>query len=169
MAETFVSLASYVRGGAAAEPPPVAESVPVQGVAAIPPASVAGCGVEFVHAEVHSGLTLVRLAAFEAFERAKMSLLAALAQEVLGRELALAPADVEALVARAGECFREFEPLSITLSAADAARVGTSLPTFADASLEAGDVVIAVRDGAFESLFRFRLQAALAGALFEVE
>ena len=106
----------------------------------------------------------MRLAAREAFERSKDVLIASLAERVLGRELALAPAELNALVAEVVEGSRELEPVSLVLSVADAERVRTQLRTRIDPALAPGDFVVEVRDGALESSLRFRLQAALEGA-----
>jgi flagellar biosynthesis/type III secretory pathway protein FliH len=159
--ERFIPLAAFVRGTRAASgavPEPVS-------LTTAPAPAVAEVADGFVHAETVRDLTLMRLAAFEAFESAKHALLVSLAEAVLGRELALAPADVDALAKRVIELFHDLEPVSLVVSAADAERVRTPLPTRVDLSLAAGDLVVEVRDGALESRFAFRLRAALARAL----
>jgi flagellar biosynthesis/type III secretory pathway protein FliH len=107
-------------------------------------------------------LALLRLAAYEAFERSAARLLRTLALDVLGRELLVAPADLEALAAQALAAFAAAEPVGLAVSPHDAERVRTPLPLRVDPSLEAGDLVVDVRDGAFESRFAFRLESALA-------
>ncbi len=111
-------------------------------------------------------LAHLRLAAREAFERGAARLLEGLAHDVLGRELRLAPADVEALVARALTVFAERGPVAIDLSPADAAAVADrfGLPLRIDPALGPGDVVVRVRDGSFESPLAFRLAGVLAEA-----
>jgi hypothetical protein len=111
-----------------------------------------------------ASLALLRLAALEAFERAAARLLEGLAHDVLGRELRLAPADVEALVARARAAFATSGPVAIEVSATDATAVAErfDLPVRIDPALAPGDIVVRVRDGAFESPFAFRLASVLA-------
>jgi hypothetical protein len=113
-----------------------------------------------------ASLALVRLAAREAFERAAARVLEGLAHEVLGRELRLAPADIEALVARARVAFANSGPVAIEVSAADALALAerAGLPVRIDPALGPGDVVVRVRDGAFESPLAFRLAGVLADA-----
>jgi hypothetical protein len=113
-----------------------------------------------------ASLALVRLAAREAFERAAARVLEGLAHDVLGRELRLAPADIEALVARARVAFENSGPVAIEVSAADALALAerAGLPVRIDPALGPGDVVVRVRDGAFESPLAFRLAGVLADA-----
>lgn len=166
MDERFIPLVAFVRGSNA-----VAGTVP-EAAAAAPEAMATGLplpadprdSAEFAYAPVVRELTLMRLAAHEAFERSKGSLLAALAEHVLGRELALAPAELKVLVARVLEASRELEPVSLALCAVDAERIRTPLRTRIDPSLRPGDFIVEVRDGALESPLRFRLRAALERA-----
>jgi len=53
------------------------------------------------------------------------------------------------------------------LSAADAGRVCSSLPIRVEPNLRAGDAIVEVRDGAFESQLAFRLESLVAAALRE--
>src|SRR5690348_1458081 len=63
-----------------------------------------------------SELALARLAAIEAYERASGDLIAALAHDVLARELALAPADIDALARNVFERFASEEPVTVVVS-----------------------------------------------------
>ena len=165
MDERFIPLAAYVRGLAVVACTGRESEAPAEAVVAPPPSSDTPLDAgEFAHADVLGELALVRLAAHEAFERGIASLLASFAERVLGRELALAPAELEALAGQAWDASRELEPLTLALSAVDAERVRTPLPTRIDPSLAAGDFVVELREGALESPLRFRLQAALARA-----
>ncbi len=118
--------------------------------------------LDLARADIVQELALMRLAALEAFERATADLLASLAQDVLARELAIAPADLGALAARALAQFAEHEPIAIVVAPGDAAAFETPLPVRVDASLDAGDLAIDVRDGHFESRFALRLREAVA-------
>jgi hypothetical protein len=150
--EHFVSLASLVRA-----------AKPADG-AAFPSAPASAPRVEpppTAHAEVVHELARLRLAALDAYDRAARRLLRTLADDVLGRELRAAPADVGALAARALEAFAECEPVALVLAPGDVERVRVPLPTRVDAALAPGDFAIEVRDGAFESPLRLRFDAAL--------
>ncbi len=108
----------------------------------------------------------MRLAAGESFERAVRELLVLFARELLGRELALAPLDVAALLQRAIANFAALEPVHVIVSPEDENRAaGIPLPLRIDPALAAGDFIIEVRDGALESRRSFRLQAILDCAL----
>ncbi len=165
--EGFIPLASFVRGSARVAGGALAVagvSGETTGIPAALPDLAQGLA-EVAYSDILDELALMRLAALEGFERAKTLLLAGLANDVLGRELALAPADVEAIVARARDRFHDCEPVALAVSPCDAQRVRTPLPTRIDASLEAGDLIVDVRDGALESHFRFRLRTVLDRAL----
>jgi hypothetical protein len=153
--ERFISLTALVRGA----PAPAAST----SVASVPAPS-APRAVDFAQAGVVHELALMRLAAMEAFEGLAHRALRLLASDVLFRELALAPADVEALAKRALERFAEHAPVAIAISEADAERVRLPIPVRVDPALCAGDLVVDVRDGAFESHFSFRLEDALLRA-----
>jgi flagellar biosynthesis/type III secretory pathway protein FliH len=86
-------------------------------------------------------------AAQEALERGVAETLATLAERVLGRELALAPADVEALVGEALETFARERPIALRVAPSVAAKFESSLPLRGDAALEPGDLVLETADG----------------------
>ena len=155
-----MSLASFLRVAPAAGPDLVAAAEPATAAA---PRVVRGV-IDFAHADVVHELALMRLAAYEAFERAARRIVGTLARDVLGRDLILAPVDVDALAAEALAAFAEAEPVALAISPEDAERVRSPLPVRVDPSLEAGDLVVDVRDGSFESRFVFRLEAALERA-----
>jgi flagellar biosynthesis/type III secretory pathway protein FliH len=161
--ESFIPLAAFVRSRSA---PPVssepATGAPLVAVAADEPERPA---VTFAYTDALEDLALMRLAALEGYERACTRLLESLASEVLGRELALAPADLAALLQRALAAFSEREPLAIVLAPHDAERARFPLPVRADPTLAAGDLVIEVSDSQLESRFAFRTQVALARAV----
>ncbi len=109
-------------------------------------------------------LGLLRLASLEAFERLTSRLLESFAAEVLGRELALAGSDVDALAARVLSQLPDLEPVALVLSPSDARSVRSGVPIRVDAALPAGDFSVDVRDGSIESTFAFRLASALERA-----
>jgi len=157
--ERFVSLAAFVCAAATTNvtPPVVPDSAPVA------PEVTRGV-IDFAHADLVHELALLRLAALEAFERGTETLLRSLADDVLGRELELGPAAIETLAKRALGTFADHEPVALAISPADAERVRVPLPVRIDPALAAGDLIVDVRDGAFESHFAFRLEAALERA-----
>jgi flagellar biosynthesis/type III secretory pathway protein FliH len=106
-------------------------------------------------------LGAVRLAALEAFDRLRARLLAALASEVLARELALAPADMQALSERILRDLAEEEPVGLVLCASDAIGIRTTLPVRVDSALRPGDLIVEVRDGEIDARFDLRLVAVL--------
>ncbi len=118
--------------------------------------------LDIARADIAQELALMRLAALEAFERASADLLRQLAHDVLARELAIAPADLCALAARALATFAELEPVAIVVAPSDACAFDTSLPVRCDATLDAGDLVIEVREGALESRFAARVRESVA-------
>ncbi len=103
----------------------------------------------------------MRLFALEAFERGVESMLASFAHDVLARELAIAPSDLSALASQALAAFHRDEPIRLVVAPADAARVASPLPLRVDPSLQAGDLVVEVAAGAFESPLAFRISSAL--------
>ena len=100
----------------------------------------------------------MRVAALESFERASADLLGRLARDVLARELALAPVDLCVLAARALAAFSDHDPIALIVATADVDTFESSLPIRGDARLEVGDLIIEVRDGAFESRFALRVR-----------
>ena len=169
--DDFIPLAKLLRGAQAA---PVGAVQALADAAATPSAPLPNAAVpnesargtvrnvvDFAHADLLHEVALMRLAAVESFEHAKNTLLATLAQEVLARELVLAPVDVEALAARVLASFADLEPVTIAVSPSDAERVAATVPMRIDSALAAGDLILDVRAGTIESRFAFRLQSAL--------
>ncbi len=157
MGEKFVALATLVRAGRVAEIPAISHAQP-----ALPAAQVVRNVRDFAHADIVHELALMRLAAREAFERAVIVLLESLAHDVLARELTTSPAEISALVACALGTFAACEPVGIAVARVDRERVHAAIPVRVDDDLEAGDLVVDVRDGALVSSFAFRLDDALA-------
>ena len=138
----------------AAEPRAAAS---VETVAAAPPSArvVAFC----------EDLALARVAALEAFERGAVRLLERFAQDVLARELALAPADVSALAGRLIAAFEETLPVELVVAPSDATELCCGIATRSDPSLSAGDIVLVVRDGTVDARLPLRLHQAVGEAV----
>ncbi len=166
MVDGFVPLARTLRAQASGPRTDATVVATASARAATPAAHSNGDGDGHAPPSGLASLALVRLAALEAFERSAARVLEGLAHDVLGRELRLAPADVGALVARARVAFANSGPVAIELSAADAPAFAeqAGLPVRIDPALGPGDVVVRVRDGAFESPLAFRLAGVLAEA-----
>ena len=166
MAEKFVELATLIRAGrvvqdvAAPSAPSELQTSTTEAASASP--NVVRNVRDFAHADVVHELALMRLAAREAFERAVVVLLESLARDVLARELTTAPVEIGTLVERALGAFATCEPVGIAVSRIDRERVHAAVPLRIDDDLEAGDLVVDVRDGALVSSFAFRLDDALA-------
>jgi hypothetical protein len=133
-------------------------------VAAIAPAS-AHVSPPNAHEDAIAELVRMRLFALEAFERGVESMLASFARDVLARELAIAPPDLSALASHALAAFHRDEPIRLVVSAADVSRVTSPLPLRMDPALQAGDLVVEVAAGAFESPLAFRFSTALDASL----
>ncbi len=153
-------LASLLRGEATRTPARVQGAVASDTAPPVSPLVAAPA-----HAEILSELVRMRLFALEAFERGVESLLGSFAHDVLARELALAPADLTALAAEALAAFHRDEPIRLVVAPADAERVTSSLPCRVDPALHAGDLVVEVATGAFESPLAFRVATALDASL----
>jgi hypothetical protein len=115
-------------------------------------------------ADLCDGFALARLAALEAYERATRHLLERFAREVLARELALAPADLAAVARSALGAFASEEPVAIAVSPGDATMLSCDVPVRIDDALEAGDIVVLVRDGIVDLRLDVRIAAALEAA-----
>jgi flagellar biosynthesis/type III secretory pathway protein FliH len=152
--EGFVSLAERLRPVAAPAPP---QTLPLDDAAGV--ASSEDLAAEIVHE-----LSLARLAALEAYDRAVPRLLTALAQEVLGRELALAPADVAALAADLGARFAREEPVAVIVAPSEALGAECKLRIRRDPGLRPGDLILEVRDGEVDARFAVRRANAIASA-----
>jgi len=171
VAEGFVPLANFVLGArdvAQAAPPTITYGPPtapelelIAEAALASAASQADAGQTHAQATFTQELVLLRLATIEAYERTTRRLLDALAVEVLGRELALAPADCEAIAAALLARFDDFDPIALAVSPADADRIRAPLAIRIDPSLGPGDLAIEVRDGVVESSFLMRLDGAV--------
>jgi flagellar assembly protein FliH len=165
VANDFRSLASVLRARPTAPPASVdgveiPEPAAPQPSAAQPlapqpsapqPLAIAGEAASFC-----DEIALARVAVFEAYERAVARLIDAIARDVLARELAMAPVDVEALARRALRTFADEEPVALVVAPADAPIVKAEVPVRVDPSMLQGDLVVVVRDGLIDARFALR-------------
>ena len=101
----------------------------------------------------------------EAVEAAVETLVNDIAADVLGRELAIEPVEIEAIVDRALQRFASEEPLRVRVHPDDVVRVACGLPVVADARLRAGDAVIELRNGSVDASLGIRLSALVRATL----
>lgn len=159
MPEPFRSLASMLlaRDCAHAEetqPAPPAEPDDVQG---------AGWTTECDVAELVRDVRLFHARVREAVESASGALLADIAAGVLGRELQLAPCDLQAILAGALSRFATEDPVRVRVHPEDAAGMSwCGIPVLADARLRRGDAVIELRNGSLDASLGVRLASVLA-------
>ncbi len=102
-----------------------------------------------------------RAYALETLECSVDRLLTSLAEEVLGRELLLAPADVAEITQRAMRRYEREGPLRLRVSAADLNTITCSLPMVVDGELQPGDFILEVRDGVLDARLPVRLGCVL--------
>lgn len=98
----------------------------------------------------------------EAVEAAVETLAGDIAADVLGRELLLAPADMEAIVDRALQHYACEQPLRVRVHESDAAMT-CAVPVVPDARLRPGDAVIELRNGAVDASLGMRLTTLMRG------
>jgi hypothetical protein len=165
VADDFRSLASVLRARRPAalsapvgdpvvhepEPPPQSAAEPI---------AIAGEAASFC-----DEIALARVAVFEAYDRAGARLVDALAREVLARELALAPVDIEALARRVLLAFADDEPVALVVSPTEAPAMKAEIPVRVDPSLRAGDLVVVVRDGVIDARFALRSRRCAQDAM----
>lgn len=97
----------------------------------------------------------------EAVERAFESLLLDIASEVLGRELLLAPCDLQRIVQRTLERYAAELPVRVRVSDADRAVLELGIPVLCDSALMPGDAVVELRDGEIDVALGVRLEQLL--------
>jgi hypothetical protein len=125
-----------------------------------PPTAASGHVVAFC-----SEIALGRLAALEAFERAAVRLMETLARDVLGRELAIAPVDLAALVRNLVATFDDAPPIAVVVAPSDAEALTCDLNVRTDPTLSSGDLVLIVQDGTIDARLPLRLRAAVGDAI----
>jgi flagellar biosynthesis/type III secretory pathway protein FliH len=159
-ADAFIPLADLLRPLArvdAAAPPAPAE--PEAEPVAAPPVAEVGAAPEMVQAIRDARLFRARLT--DALDARLARVLAAIASEIVVRELRTAPADLAALVARiAAE--HASAPLCIRVAPADrAALPDGDVAVIEDATLDAGDAIVALDAGDVDARIGVRLAAVL--------
>ena len=98
-----------------------------------------------------------RVHALEVLEHSLDHLLVSVAQEVLGRELELAPALIDEITSRALRRYEREGPVRLRVASTDVGQVESDLPVVVDSALTPGDLVIEVRDGELDARLPVRL------------
>lgn len=102
----------------------------------------------------------------DTLERSVERLLEYIAEEVLAREIALAPCDIQRIVERALELIVPEPPITVRVSEADISRVQHGqFPVEVDASMKPGDVTLILAHGTIATTLTHRLNDAIAEAL----
>lgn len=114
--------------------------------------------------ELAREVRLFQARVIEAVEAAVETLVGDIAADVLGRELLLAPADIDAIVDAALERFVSEEPLRVRVHPEDVPRLACGVPVVADAGLRPGDAVIELRRGSVDASLGVRLATLLQAA-----
>ena len=153
-AADFVSLAELLAPARTGDAGPVAAE-PARVEPTIVAAEPAPPPEEIVDAIRDARLFRARL--HDALHDARDALLAALAGDVLARELRLAPCDLDALIARRAT---DAPVVRVRVAPDDAARV-RGLPVIADSALLPGNAVIETAGGALDARLGVRLAAVL--------
>ncbi|MEO6990103.1 MAG: hypothetical protein ABI346_10760 [Candidatus Baltobacteraceae bacterium] len=156
MAERFEALDAKLRAPNAVFLP-VKDSPRAQDAVASPALAPQPHGVD---ARTLREFAVLRLAAAEACERACRRVVGAFAEDVLGRELQLAPADLERLIDRAREALRASEPIALAIGPQTVLQ-DCGLPTRVDPALGPSDALIEVRDGIVDLRLCIRFEAVL--------
>jgi flagellar biosynthesis/type III secretory pathway protein FliH len=151
----FVSLSAYVQGSR----PATFEPSQSEEIEDSPVSSRRQSETAHVLADVrrfHAALA-------DALDATREKLLRELACSVLGRELMLAPAEIETITADAVARVVDEEPVRVRAHPDDVPRVASAaLPVIADATLRRGDVMIDVRSGTIDASLGVRLASLLA-------
>jgi hypothetical protein len=133
--------------------PDAAEATPICAAPGNPPNPGAG--------ELLREARIFRAALADALDLAATRLAAVLADEVLGRELTTAPADIANIVVRLVGRYAAEEPLRLRVAHADA-NVVCGVPVVADPALRVGDAILECRTGTIDARLDVRLAVALA-------
>ena len=113
-------------------------------------------------ADVCERLRRFRAMLADALDRSLTELLREIAIDVVGRELLLAPADIEAIVRRARERCGEI-PVAVRVHPSQRLH-DFDVPVLPDASLRSDDVQIELRSGSIDARLGVRIEQMLARA-----
>ncbi|HEX4014179.1 MAG TPA: FliH/SctL family protein [Candidatus Cybelea sp.] len=140
-------------------------AAPAAQTSAADPVPLADVEVEIEYAQTVGAVRRFRAALADACDAAVVRLLAEISENVLARDLALQPADVASIVAKARERLRDERIVAVRVHPSEReALSGLQLEKVADAALRPGDVVVELQYGTIDLRLRVRTQAAIAAA-----
>ncbi len=152
----FLTLAAWLRPVPAPEAP--AQEHAQESAAPLPEASLEEAAI----ADVLSRVRRFDAMLADALDRALVDLLREIAVEVIGRELACGPADLQIIVARALERAAPERPLAIYVHPTQRDLVQFDLPVIADPQLRSDDVRIELHGGSIDGRLGVRIEQLLA-------
>jgi flagellar biosynthesis/type III secretory pathway protein FliH len=152
----FVTLAAWLRPISPVQEP--AQEPAQEPSAPLPEASLE----EEAIADVLSRVRRFRAMLADALDRSLVDLLREIAVEVVGRELACGPADLQSIVARALERAAPERPLAVYVHPTQRDLVPFDLPVIADPQLRSDDVRIELHSGSIDARLGVRIEQVLA-------
>jgi flagellar biosynthesis/type III secretory pathway protein FliH len=158
MSENFVPLAAFLRP----PPPPPPEALEVQ----TPDEGIDGVArsddIAAEYASIFSAIRRFRAGVADALDAAVQRLLEQIAENVVARELQIAPPNIAAIVAKSRECAAAERVLAVRVHPAQRAALATlDLEVHEDERLQLGDVVVELRSGTIDLRLRTRIAMAL--------
>jgi flagellar biosynthesis/type III secretory pathway protein FliH len=156
----FVTLAAWLRKDAPVVALEEEEETAVQEVHDEPVRCVTQPDDELI-ADVCERVRRFRAMLADALDRSLAELLREIAIDVVGRELLLAPADLEAIVRCARERCAEI-PLAVRVHPAQQRLYYFDVPVLPDPSLRSDDVQIELRSGSIDARLGVRIEQMLA-------
>lgn len=160
MPAEFVTLAELLRPRIAIDAPIVEtnrpdEPVHVQAIVDDRAAAYCSCEGERKDESIRAARHF-RAALADALAHATASLIRELASDVLARELAIAPCEIDALVARLASDHVSAGPLRVRVSPLDRL-TACEFPIVVDASIQAGDAILECTSGTVDARLGVRL------------
>ena len=111
--------------------------------------------------DVFSSIRCVRAALEDAIEMMRADLIADIAAEIVGRELRLAPAELDTIVETAVARYADESPCVVRVNPTDVEKITSGVRVVPDSSLRTGDVVVEVRAGSIDARLGTRLERIL--------
>jgi hypothetical protein len=156
----FVPLGAWLRGEIATAPAEPAEAPPAA-PPAVPPAVIAGPDADASLAALRD-VRVFRAHLADAFDAARIALVREFAFAVIGRELLLAPADVDAIAARVLAEHPRAQCVRVRVAPGDVSIVRAGVPVESDPALAPGDAVVEIAGGSIDARLGVRLAQVLA-------